>query len=130
MSPESLPSFLNFRPGLNNLRSRLTDLQSDLEHAEERFTTYSQMAAQHGSRIYEMDEDSRYWREIEELGTMAERFTDGADPGVTALERGHDLRICREMEENAAQWAREVERLEREIAHVHRQIEDFENSAP
>lgn len=108
-----LPDFLRFDPVREGRRrQRLRRLQQQREYAEERFVTYSQSAAQHGSRMYEMDEASRTAAEIQRVA----RLGDGAPtPGITALETGHEARLRREFEEEAAHWRDEMRRLDQEI---------------
>lgn len=116
--PRPLPEFLEFDPvAEGRARQRLERLRREREYAEERFVTYSQVAAQHGSRLYEMDEASRRSQEIQDVA----RLVDGAPtPGVTALELAQNLGIAREMEENAAHWRDEVRRLDGEIEQARR----------
>ncbi len=117
-SPQQLPEFLEFDPVREaRARQRLARLRTEREYAEERFVTYSQVAAQHGSRLYEMDEASQRSQDIQDVARV---FGGAPTPGVTALELGHNLRLAREMEEEAAHWQGEMRRLDGEIERARR----------
>lgn len=120
-TPAPLPDFLRFDPeGEARRRQRLARLRREREYAEERFTTYSQSAAQHGSRLYEMDEASRRAAQVQDLGRLA----GGAPtPGITAQEAGHEARLRREFEEDAAHWQDEMRRLDGEIEAARRDVD-------
>jgi hypothetical protein len=128
-TPAPPPAFLNLTPApLHQLQRQREKLLDAIERAEQLAYTAEQVAAQHGSRLYEMDEDSRFWRDIENLpwGTGQE----GDNPGVRGLETAQEARIRRELEQLAEQRQREVRRLRRELEQVEREMQHYRQRSP
>lgn len=114
-----LPHNLQFNPELGRLRDHLRSLRRRLQETEEHFNTQAQAAAQHGSRLYEIDSESRFWRQVESIP----RIVDGPpEPGMTSIENYHESVIRRELEESARRYQREAQRIRNEIDRAEREL--------
>jgi hypothetical protein len=125
---DPLWDFLEFNERLGELEHQRAELLLQLQRAQEAAYIAGQYAAQHGSRLYEMDEDSELRRDVEGISEFA-RFVDADDPGVLGLETAQEAGIRHDLEQIAAEREREVrriqdrlERLDREIARAEQNI--------
>jgi hypothetical protein len=126
-TPAPPPAFLNLSPlpQLQRQRERLLDA---IERAERLALSHGQVAAQHGSRLYQMDEDSRAARDLENLPRAM--GADGDDPGVRGLEAAQDVGIARELEHVAQRYEAEARRLREELQQVERDMQYYRQHSP
>jgi len=128
-TPHPPPAFLNLSPApLAQLQRQREKLLDAIERAEQLAHNHAQVAAQHGSRRYQMDEHSRATRDLENLPRAV--GADADDPGVRGLETAQDVSIARELEREAARYVDEAYHLRRELQRVERDMQHYRRGTP
>jgi hypothetical protein len=129
-TPAPPPAFLNLTPApLAHLQRQREKLRDAIERADQLAYNHAQVAAQHGSRRYQMDEGSRAASDLENLPRAL--GVDGEDePGVRGLKTAPDVGIARELEGLAARYVDEAYHLRRELQRVERDIQYYRQPTP
>jgi hypothetical protein len=123
--PPPPPRFLTFDPSIEQMRRKRQELAQLIQRADRLAYDAQQSAAQHGSRIYDLDpEASGVSRTLQEIADAAEVVGGGPDPTGHGAEVAIELRIRRDLEQLAARRERAAERLRATLRGIDRALEE------